>query len=295
MSATPYDAVTKVLVETRPQDWIHWLGISGTEVTVVDADLSTVTTDGDRVLAVSSKQPSVVHLEFQAGHDPRLPERLLRYHVLLRERFAVPVLTVVFFLSKRAYRQRMNGELRLTGPTADSFVHFGYRVVRVWELATSELLAGELSLLPFAPIGDIGLSEVPRVLQTVSRRLREETNEPTARELLTATGILLGTRYSKAVVERLLKGVQEMRESSTYQLILERGREAGREEGLAEGRIAEAQRLLLTLGERRLGVPRDSVREAVSGIVSVERLESLLSRLFDVETWEELLQPSGNS
>ena len=49
-----------------------------------------------------------------------------------------------------------------------------------------------------------------------------------------------------------------MQESTTYQKILREGRD----EGLKEGRITEAQRLLLLLGEIRFGVPEGRITEA---------------------------------
>jgi hypothetical protein len=57
--------------------------------------------------------------------------------------------------------------------------------------------------------------------------------------------ILMGLRYDSKEVDRLLKGVRSMEESSTYQAILEKGIEKGIEKGLQrgveQGRLEEAR------------------------------------------------------
>ncbi len=76
-----------------------------------------------------------------------------------------------------------------------------------------------------------------------------------------------------------------MKESVTYQAILE--------EGEAKGRIAEAKRLLLLLGQGRFGSPDARARLAVEKITDVEQLEALSERLLTAASWAELLgQPT---
>ena len=92
----------------------------------------------------------------------------------------------------------------------------------------------------------------------------------------------MGLRYPKAFNAQLLRGVRRMKESVTYQAIME--------EGEALGRIAEARRALLRVGTKRLGAPPATVEESLAAIESVERLEALLDRVLEVETWNDLLQ-----
>ena len=68
-----FDAATKQLVETRPADWLAFLGLPGTGASVVDADLSTVTAEADRVVRVDNGPlPYLLHVEFQASYDPEM-------------------------------------------------------------------------------------------------------------------------------------------------------------------------------------------------------------------------------
>ena len=53
-----------------PADWLAYLGIKPSiPVEVIDADLSTVTTQADRVLLVHDTEPWLLHLELQASRD----------------------------------------------------------------------------------------------------------------------------------------------------------------------------------------------------------------------------------
>ena len=81
-----------------------------------------------------------------------------------------------------------------------------------------------------------------------------------------------------------------MRESNTYQEILDEGRIEGR----TEGELQEARRLVLRAGVRRLGAASPSVAARVEAVVSLEVLETLLIRIFDVETWDDLLADVPN-
>ncbi len=76
-----------------------------------------------------------------------------------------------------------------------------------------------------------------------------------------------------------------MKESVTYQAILEEGEVKGRNEGA----VAEAQKFLLRQGQIRFGSPDARIRSVLEGITDVERLEALGERLLNVANWEELL------
>lgn len=68
-----------------------------------------------------------------------------------------------------------------------------------------------------------------------------------------------------------------MRESSTYQAILD------------EGRIEEAQGTILRQGRQRFGSPSDEVSVIVAAITDLERLHRMADRILSASTWDELL------
>ena len=69
-----------------------------------------------------------------------------------------------------------------------------------------------------------------------------------------------------------------------------REREArGRVESRTEGRVEEAQAMLLRFGSKRFGAPDAQSLIALEAIISLEALEQLADRLLEVESWQELL------
>jgi predicted transposase YdaD len=76
-----------------------------------------------------------------------------------------------------------------------------------------------------------------------------------------------------------------MKESTTYQAILAEGRA----EGEARGRVGEARRLLLLLGEKHLGAADAATREAIEALSDIAQLEALIVRAPDAENWAVLL------
>jgi hypothetical protein len=72
-----------------------------------------------------------------------------------------------------------------------------------------------------------------------------------------------------------------MRDSSTYQAILDEGR--------VEGRVEGERRLLLLLGTPRFGEPDAATRTRIESITDSETLERLAARLLSTSSWDELL------
>ena len=73
----PFDATPKGLIQLGPADWPAFLGHIADAVEVVDADVSTVTAAADKVLRVHTAQGRLIqHIDFQAGPDAGVPQRL---------------------------------------------------------------------------------------------------------------------------------------------------------------------------------------------------------------------------
>jgi predicted transposase YdaD len=167
-------------------------------------------------------------------------------------------------------------------------MEFGFEVIRLWEIPAEELLSSALATAPLAVLGKLpdalrledALAEVIRQL---ARRLERETAENLADRLLTAAYILTGLRLKAPDdVKQLFRGVSiAMRESVTYQAILEEGRE--------EGRIEELHRTILRLGRVRFGEADETIRQQIEAIRDLQALEELSVRLVTVSSWAELL------
>jgi hypothetical protein len=70
-----------------------------------------------------------------------------------------------------------------------------------------------------------------------------------------------------------------MRESITYQMILD------------EGRVEVLQEVILSQGRKRFGPPDEAMIVTLTAIEDLERMELLAQRVFDAKSWQELLAP----
>jgi predicted transposase YdaD len=282
----PFDAISKWLLEVHPADWPAFLGVSARAVEVVDADVSTVTAATDKVLRVRADEGDrIQHFDFQSGPDASVPRRAHGYSALLEERHELPVESVIVLLAPGANLRAINGvyQRRLPG-SRRPYLHFRYRVMRVWELPVKTVLKAGISVLPLAPISAVGQNKLPAVIERMKHRLGAEANSAMASRLWTATKILLGLRYQAAFVEQLLQGVRGMKESTTYQAIVE------------EGQFKEVREDIRRLGERKFKSPLPAyVQETLDGIGDLEQLKQLLERVLDVGSWDELMATRGRA
>lgn len=80
-----------------------------------------------------------------------------------------------------------------------------------------------------------------------------------------------------------------MRESSTYQAILEEGRTEGR----TEGAVAEAKRVLRLQGDAAFGPPDARTAALIEQLNDLVRLEELLTRVRTAGSWRDLFSRPG--
>jgi predicted transposase YdaD len=288
MAGTPFDATLKDMVECGPDDWPTLALLPPGPTRVIDADISTVSGAGDKALLVETKPPYLLHLEFFAGHDAaNQPILLHKRNLLLEDRHRLLVRTVAVVLRPEADSPQLSGLRQCMFPGETEAYHFfRYQVLRVWQIPPDTFLAGGLGLVPLAPIGAVTEGELPGIIKRIEKRLRAPRSRPMAPKIWAATYILMGLRYSAAVAGMLLRGVVSMKESTTYQAILQEGLEEGRKEGA----LTEARRALLIMGEHRLGVPDQHTRSALERIQMIERLEELMGRAGEVASWQELFE-----
>ena len=286
MAGKPFDATLKELVECGPSDWPMLAGLPRAPARVVDADIATVSGAADKVLRVEGATPYLLHLEFLSGHDAADQPRLLhKRNLLLEDRHDLDVRTPVLVLRREADSRTLTGfRGRVYPGEAEPYTFFRYQVLRVWEMPVEPLLAGGLGTLPLAPLAAVTERELPGIIERIARRLRVRRHRALAPALWGATYILLGLRYSAEVAGELLRGVMAMKESTTYQAILQEGRQ--------EGALAEARRMLLLAAQHHLGAPDAAAQAALERIQEVERLEELMTRVAGAASWQELLAPS---
>jgi predicted transposase YdaD len=279
MAAKEFDPTVKTLVETSPGDWPVLIGQPAARTRAIDADVATVSGAADKVLHVRGKPPYLIHLDFQSGHDSaELPELLHMRSSLLRHRHRLLVRSVAVLLRPEADSPALTEKLELAFPGEPPYDTFKYKVIRVWELPPAQLLRGGLGTLPLAPISAVTEAQLPGLVRRMEKHLQGRRQKD-VEQVWSATFILLGLRYSRGFAQQLLRGVQSMKESSTYQAILD------------EGRAEEARKILVRLGSPHFGAPDAAVMAALEGITDLGRLEDLIAQMpaSAKASWEDLL------
>lgn len=86
-----------------------------------------------------------------------------------------------------------------------------------------------------------------------------------------------------------------LEDSTTYQAILKKGLEQGVAQGMAQGvahgETQEARTMLQIQGRKRFGAASESVRSTLEKIDDTSRLERMAARIFDAQSWDDLLSP----
>ena len=284
MTAKHYDPALKALVETDPESWPALLGRPTGPTEVIDPDIATVSGAADKVLRVSADPPYLLHLEFVAGHDAAaLPGKLHVRNGLLDDRHGLRVRSAAVLLRPEADSPQLTGVYERGFPGEEAYLTFRYQMVRVWRLPPGPLLTGGLALLPLAPISAVTEAELPGIIERMGRRLGGRRARRQAQLVWAAAYLLLGLRYSPARAAQLFRGIVSMKESSTYQAILEEGR--------TEGAVKEARKLLRVFGDGKFGPPDAQTAEAIEQTDDLARLEDLCQRLRTASSWQDLFGP----
>ncbi len=251
-------------------------------ISLLNPDLSTVTTAADFVLGIGDPLSEVVHIDFQAGPSAWKHAATLVYNALLYSNYHVPVHSIVILLRPEAAHANLNGSVNYASRPEHGSMNFRYEVVRLWEWPAERLLAGPLGTAVLAVLGALpqGMSTqdgLAAVVERLIERIGREAEQEAGQKLLTSAFILSGLRVSRNVARQVFRGVQGMRESDTFMAILEEGEEK------------EARSVLLRQGKKRFGVPDETTTATLTAITDLERLHRLQERMFEATSWQDLL------
>jgi hypothetical protein len=241
---------------------VEVLGVEPTRLEIVQRQTDNV------VRALVDGVETIVHVEFVSCHRGTVPVQVLVYNALLRQRYhPLPVRSVVVYLMHDRRRPVPRGIRRRPG---DDGVEFTYDVFCPWEhpitlrdVERKPVLAPLAALTP--GIGEAELRALPQVVLRSRRLPRSKKGE-----LLALTYFLAARRFEAELLQSFVES-PIMQESSTYRLVMEKGRAEGR----AEGRDMLRKKLLRLVRTRLGRVPR-----GVSGRLAGMELEAL-GRLFD--------------
>ncbi len=273
-----YDNICKYLAETYPEDIAKWLlGQPIPLVHLPTRELALEPIHADSLILLKSATPSenlILHLEFQTKPDPAIPFRMLDYWTRAKRKFPHHYLKqIVIYLTPRdtaVVYQNYYQEER---------TRHEFDIVRLWEREASALLDNP-GTLPFAVLGRSGNRE--ETLQAVVNRIEKLDNQRARRELAAASYVLAGLVLRDNVIRRILRS-EMMRESVTFQAILEEGRQ----EGLQRGEFRGKQELLKRLIRRKFGALPPTVVTQLENLSSAQ-LDELGEAILDMQSTSDL-------
>jgi hypothetical protein len=159
------------------------------------------------------------------------------------------------------------------------YLTFRYTVIRLWQEPLAPLLAAGPGIAPLALLTNEAAADLPAAFGRFQQRMKAD-NLPVSleRSLIGSTFVLCGLRYPPAQVEAIYRNLSmTLEDSTTYQLILNRGEARG------------AQALLLSAGARRFGAPDATTEATIRAIADRDRLDRFALRLSVATDWSDLL------
>ena len=289
-SNIPYDIASKMIVDTDPVAFARLCGPADT-VELLDTNFAS-NVYADRLLKVRNGDSVFLrHVEVQSGYDRKKPIDAAHYAACAYRVHELPIYSVFVLLQKAADGPAMSGNLVMGS------LSFDFDILRMWEYPVEQFLDGALALLPLTALCDVPEQALPGLVEQMNRRINSESSPIQPSALWIEFDLLLGLRYPPDFVQSLLKGVGDMQESSTYRAILAEGEARGEARGVARG-VASGIALgaalgkreaVLRLGSKRFGEPDPFVRSVLDAIDSTERLDGLLLRVIEAQSWNELL------
>jgi len=222
-----YDNICKFLAENFASDYAAWL--LGEPVSLIKLEPSELSTEPIRADSVTFLQSSklILHIEFQTKPDVNIPFRALDYRVRLHRKYPnLDVYQVVIYLKPTASPLVFQDTFTLSN------TNHRFNLIRMWE-QSPEILQKYLGLLPLAVLAKTSNPE--QILKQVVEQIEAVTDQRLQNNLAASTYLISGLILEKELVQKLFRS-KVMRESVTYQAVLEEGREEGKAEGEARGK-----------------------------------------------------------
>jgi hypothetical protein len=165
-------------------------------------------------------------VELATYPEQRLVRQLVRNAMLVYlDRETLPEIIAVILRPKG--RQPIPTETEIISPLDGSRCRLKWRVVKLWEVPSADLLkVADVGLVPWVPL--TRFSEPPaKVIEECRRRIDAEAPENERENLLAVTQVLMRLRYNAKNLFQILGGEQAMIESPLIDELLAKTRTEG--------------------------------------------------------------------
>jgi predicted transposase/invertase (TIGR01784 family) len=272
-----YDNVCKYLAENFTEDIASWL--IGSRVTLTELNPTELNVEPIRAdsIILLTNEDLILHVEFQTIPKSNIPFRMTDYR--LRAYRKLPdkrMKQIVIYL-----RQTQSDLVYETVFELENTRH-QFEVIRLWEQPASIFLESQ-GLYPFAILAQT--DEPETILRTVAAKIEEVGAGKVQSDLAATAFILAGLVLDRDLIKQILRR-DLMRESVTYQDILEEGEIKGE----VRGRVEEAKGLVIRQLTRKFGNVSPDLLANIEAL-PLERVESLgedlldFSAIADLEQW----------
>jgi len=160
-----------------------------------------------------------------------------------------------------------------------------FEVLRLWEVEPQELLKN-VGTIPLAILS--GWENKEALLAMVAQRIDGLASRRERAEITGATYVLSGLVLSDNVIKKILRS-EAMRESVTFQAILEEGEQQGPQRGRQEGELQGKRQTVLRLLTHKFGTLETKTWTVVEQL-SVTQLEDLAEAILDMTSLQDLEQ-----
>lgn len=224
-----YDIAEKVLIEKCRETILkQLLGIPASmSVLIEDVPQETVSVRrSDFPIRIYDEhgQPSIVLLELKSKWESDVGLQILDYRVRYKQKYKMPVLSFILLLtpSESAIDHYEDEEVRFT-----------YRLVKIYEIDASRVMADNLTcLMPFIPLMKDGKRYI---LQAEDGICGSDIHQIDKADMITIMAILSGLVSRELPGEILSRRRNLMIESVAYEILKEEGYRNGWEKGLERG------------------------------------------------------------
>ena len=254
-----FDSTCRRLAEQFPEDFATWLLGKPIRSTVLNpTELSLEPIRADNIMLLEGEH-DILHMEWQTDPKQVIPMRLADYRLRIHRKAPDKTIHQVVI-----YLRKTNSELVHQNYFEIAGMYAEYEVIRIWEVPVEELMRFP-GLLPFAALGQTDNPE--RALRNAVRSMKQIADPEKQNEVLGAAYFLGGLVLDQALIGKIIRR-DVMRESVTYQAVLEEGREEGREE----------ERRSLILSFLRAGADFTLIAQATGW--SIEQIQQLQRESF---------------
>jgi len=284
--AQDYDVTIKKLVKNFPQDYVRLVfKNAAAKIELLNVELPATKHYTNVLVKVTvANETFIFHLEFFSSYEKDAPARMYGYAARIASQYPeLGIYGVVLYLNEEDrdkpfpnfYEKWILGERRS---------YHKFDVIKIWELAADDVLRQQIiGLLPVVALMQHEKESTEQVIRAAIDQMQQKVEDAGLRaEMFAALYLFSGLKQLRALITKLLKEanmLELLEKSETYQEILTKGWEKGREEGESKSFI----RSILVILRARFGDASEELSKQLQGLAA-SQLDDLVAKAMTIES-----------